>query len=99
MLKRYSDDNRYQKLQAEQLEEWESLCTRCGACCGALDGDPCEHLIELPDGKYSCSIYNHRFGLHKTRSGRPFRCVPIRKILHKSWPGDECCAYKKLLKR
>jgi hypothetical protein len=91
-----NDEIRYNALQEQQLKTWEATCTRCGACCGIIEGDPCEHLVETPDGKYACEIYENRFGLHKTRSGKPFRCVPIRDILHKSWPGDSCCGYKKV---
>ncbi len=91
------DPQRYKQLQQEQEKRWESLCGRCGACCGAAEGDPCEHLEKLDNGRYSCTIYSNRFGLHKTRGGKPFLCVSIRDILHKSWPGDSCCGYKKAL--
>ena len=94
-MNEWDDNQRYQKLQEEQLKRWEATCTRCGACCGITEGDPCEHLVEAGNGKYLCGIYENRFGLHQTRSGKPFRCVPIRDILHKSWPGDICCGYKK----
>lgn len=89
-----NDQERYQRIQAEQERAWEAKCGRCGACCGAFDGDPCEHLVKAFDGHYACSIYENRFGLHKTVSGKEIRCVPIRQILHKSWPGDSCCGYK-----
>ncbi len=88
------DDTKYDQWQGRQQEAWEAMCAYCGACCGVVEGDPCEHLIELPSHKYACQIYETRFGLHKTQSGRSFRCVPIRTILHKSWPGDHMCAYK-----
>ena len=39
-----SDMERYQALQTEQFRRWEALCGHCGACCGAAEGDPCEHL-------------------------------------------------------
>ncbi|MDP2654312.1 MAG: hypothetical protein Q8Q08_09800 [Candidatus Omnitrophota bacterium] len=90
-----SDDIRYQRLNMRQAEDWEARCTRCGACCGVAEGDPCEHVVAAGDGRYVCGIYENRFGLHRTRSGRLFRCVPIRDILHKSWPGDRECSYKK----
>ncbi len=86
---------RYQKHLKKKLELWEAKCTRCGVCCGIVEGDPCEHLVEVGKGVYGCSIYENRFGEHKTVSGKVFRCVPIRDILHKSWPGDQCCGYKK----
>jgi len=85
-----SDEKEYCHLQEKQLKEWESLCKRCGACCGVYDqGGHCEHLIKssLPH-QYSCAIYDNRFGTHKTISGNNFSCVPLRNILHKTWPGD-----------
>ncbi len=84
----------YEAWQQKQHEQWEAKCGRCGACCGAFDGDPCEHLRKGDQG-YFCQIYDTRFGLHKTVSGKDINCVPIRKILHSKWPGDECCRYKK----
>lgn len=92
------DSKSYQFYLTQQERLWESLCGRCGACCGVVEGDPCEHLIEESNGHYQCSIYDNRFGIHKTKSGKAFECVPIRDILHKSWPGDNCCGYKKNLK-
>ncbi len=89
------EQNKYLNWQSQQLEQWEAKCGRCGACCGAFDGDPCEHLRQDDAKKYFCSIYDHRFGTHKTVSGKTINCVPIRQILHNSWPGDFCCGYKK----
>ena len=89
-----SDDERYEKYQQGKIVEWESLCHRCAACCGIVEGDPCENLVKSGAGLYSCKIYENRFGEHKTVSGKPLRCVPIREILHKSWPGDSRCGYK-----
>lgn len=94
-----SDEAKYFIHLEEKRRHWESLCGHCGACCGASDGDPCENLATKDDGRYYCRIYEQRFGLRRTKSGRVFRCVPIRNILHQSWPGDECCGYKKHLKR
>ena len=90
-----SDDLKYAQFQEKQLKIWEECCTHCGACCGSVEGDPCEHLQRSDNGRYVCGIYENRFGIYKTRSGRDVRCVPIREILHKSWPGDQCCGYKK----
>lgn len=90
-----SEEERYQlRLKAEH-ERWESLCGRCGACCGAFDGDPCEHLKQGDDKKFFCSIYENRFGQKRTIKGNVINCVPIRQILHTRWPGDECCGYPK----
>ena len=91
-----SDQESYERYQEIQEEKWESLCRRCGACCGITEGDPCEHLYQTKAGGYSCRIYHNRFGEHKTTSGKTFRCVPIRDILQISWPGDQCCGYKRL---
>lgn len=77
-------------------KEWESLCLRCGACCGAFD-DPCVYLEKDRDGYY-CRIYSRRFGRHKTEQGVEFRCVPIREMLHTHWKGDYRCGYKSKLK-
>ena len=89
-----TDKERYDRWQEEQGQAWEALCRRCGACCGVAEGDPCEHVVRLPDGRYGCRIYDHRLGQRRTRSGRLFQCVPIRSILFRSWPGDACCGYK-----
>lgn len=91
------DTHRYTAHQQQELERWENLCGRCGACCGAFDGDPCEHLRQGVDKKYFCSIYANRFGPKRTVKGNTINCVPIRQILHTSWPGDHCCGYKKVV--
>lgn len=90
------DDQKYQDLQTKKFIEWEALCGRCGACCGSID-DPCEHLSKMENGPYVCSFYENRLGLHKTKNGKTIECVPIRNILHLSWPGDQCCGYKKVM--
>ncbi len=92
------DELRYQSLQEKQSLDWEHACASCGACCGLAENDPCEELVCLPSGKYVCRIYENRFGLHKTINGRVFKCVPLRKIIHGFWPGDEQCSYKRILK-
>ena len=92
------DQKQYELWQQAQETRWESLCGRCGACCGVTEGDPCEHLRGSKKGEYHCSIYENRFGEHKTVTGKTIRCVPIRQIIHNSWPGDECCGYKRELK-
>jgi len=88
--------DQYQQWQEDQYKRWEARCGRCGACCGAFDGDPCEHLQGDKPGQYHCGIYAGRFGTHKTVSGKDINCVPIRDILHTSWPGDSCCGYKRI---
>lgn len=91
------DEQRYLDMQDKQQAVWEGMCGRCGACCG-LKGDPCVNLFKADDGKYACRVYENRLGMQRTVSGKEFRCIPIRFILHTSWPGDECCGYKKALK-
>jgi hypothetical protein len=90
------DEARYRLLQEKQAVDWEARCTRCGACCGVFERDPCENLEKSSDGKYSCRIYTTRFGLRKSISGRIFECVPLRQILHTSWPGKHQCGYKNI---
>jgi len=90
-----TDDDRYRHLQASRAQAWEHRCRMCGACCGSIEGDPCECLEKKEDGTYACRVYETRFGEHRTLKGRVFNCVPIRTILSKSWPGDARCAYKK----
>lgn len=93
-------DDLEQYLNWQELRQslWESMCGRCGACCGIIEGDPCEHLKKQREGRYFCEIYENRFGIHKTITGRTINCVPIRDILNKFWPGDQCCGYKKKTK-
>ncbi len=90
-----NDEARYQALTQKQSIAWEARCTRCGACCGSTTDDPCENLTKDSEGKHGCRIYENRFGLRQTISGKNFQCVPLRWIVHQSWPGDEHCGYKK----
>jgi len=90
---------RYQERQEKEALDWEARCRCCGMCCGIKDGDPCQELVLQDNGKYWCKAYDNRFGIHQTRFGRSFPCVPIRDILHETWPGDERCAYKNALKK
>lgn len=92
-----SDSKNYHHWQEDQEKKWEALCTQCGACCGSVEGDPCEYLFQNPDGKYFCGIYDNRFGYHQSISGKELQCVPVRNILHESWPGDNHCGYKRNL--
>ncbi|MBU4311318.1 MAG: hypothetical protein KJ706_01205 [Candidatus Omnitrophica bacterium] len=87
------DDNLYNQLQDQKYQEHEALCKRCGACCGAMEEYPCEHLKKGEDSRYFCDIYEERFGLRKTLSGEPILCVPIRNMLSKTWWGRTQCAY------
>ena len=88
-----TDEERYNEIQLRKYQEHEALCKRCGACCGVLDGDPCEHLRKTPENIYECDLYENRFGLRKTIKGEPVLCVPICNILDKSWWGRTRCSY------
>ena len=90
-----SDLNLYNEWMSAQNLAWEAKCNRCGACCGAFD-DPCENLSKDQGGKFSCRVYERRFGKWHAQSGKEFICVPIREKLAQghSWPGDEHCGYK-----
>ena len=87
------DDKRYQKHILEQEEGFEAVCSRCGACCGALD-DACSNLSKCEDGRYFCKNYSDRLGPQHTVSGESFTCVPIQSHIEKNSlrPG---CTYLK----
>ncbi len=87
------DAGAYQQKQREFAEEYESLCRRCGSCCGAYDGDPCANLEKTPDNRYFCRVYNARLGPQKTVSGKSFTCVLIRENLKKSRLPFPRCPY------
>jgi hypothetical protein len=93
-----SQDKRIQSYFISQENKQEDICRRCGACCGAYDGDPCVHLKMDKQGKFYCGIYEKRLGKRKTVSGEVFECVSIWDIIRDSWPGDYRCAYKKKYK-
>ena len=90
-----TDEISYNDNQRRKQREHEALCKRCGACCGILEGDPCEHLKKGQDSRYFCDIYENRFGLRNTVKGEPVLCVPIRNMLSKTWWGRTSCAYFK----
>jgi len=73
----------YESYLAMKEKEYESLCLRCGQCCG-VSNDPCQHLERLADRSYVCKIYNNRLGTHKTVKGNNFTCVPIKDLVKKS---------------
>ncbi len=89
-----NDDERYEAYLRRKEAEWEAGCVRCGGCCGSFE-DPCEHLERIDDGTFSCSIYEDRFGWHKTVGGHDMKCVPVRDVLKNNWPGGRHCALKK----
>jgi len=88
----------YQKKLRKLDNEFEALCKRCGSCCGAFDGDPCEHLTRKPNGEYFCPIYDCRFGPQKTKKGNEFDCVPIRELIKEGALRVEC-AYNNFTRR
>jgi uncharacterized cysteine cluster protein YcgN (CxxCxxCC family) len=82
-----------QYFEAKERES-ETLCARCGSCCGAHDGDPCEHLKTDGRDAYLCDIYDSRLGNRKTVSGREFECVDIKEVLASGgWPKNPECGY------
>ena len=74
----------------------DEICICCGVCCGATDGDPCEHLRRDGDRWY-CETYATRLGPRHTVKGRPINCVPIRSVID-STGGYEGCAYVAAIK-
>ena len=84
------DDSLYDNMQGERFVQYETSCVRCGQCCGAYDGDPCENLLLDIQGKYSCKVYERRSGLQKTLSGKSFNCVPIREPVRLELPYSRC---------
>ena len=82
----------YTAYQEKKFEAYEALCKRCGGCCGAFDGDPCEHLLSN-NGSYNCDMYDTRHGLRKTKSGKSFMCVPIKDVINRLWYARPGCGY------
>jgi len=66
-------------------------------CCGATDGDPCEHLRPHLGG-YHCEIYATRLGPHYTVNGSPISCVAIQGIIERCG-GYEGCGYVEEIRR
>ncbi len=83
----------YTEYLKNKEEEFESVCKRCGRCCGA-DNDPCRNLEKAPDGRYFCREYSDRLKQQRTARGNSFHCVSIREHMKKGFlpPG---CAYGK----
>ncbi len=89
------DSLKYEICQREQFEKFESICKRCGKCCGSQDGDWCVHLTQNPaTGEYYCKVYENRIGFKKTVNGKGFYCIPIRDIVEHGCIRPDC-AYNK----
>lgn len=89
------DDTAYGKKQDEAMAGYESLCRRCGACCGAGGPEPCSNLKKAPSGGYYCASYRDRLGIQFTVSGNPFTCVTIRDVIPYGLPYENCGYAKK----
>ncbi|MDD5255670.1 MAG: hypothetical protein PHR11_06435 [Candidatus Omnitrophica bacterium] len=81
---------RYEQKLREQEERHEAACRKCGACCGAFDGDPCVNLAEQANGTFECKVYEKRLGPQVTVSGKRFNCVPIRDLLKRDYAYSQC---------
>lgn len=79
---------------SEAEAKWEAKCnpaSGCGTVCCFWEGSPCEHL-ELNETTRigRCSIYEHRFGTHRTLEGKEFLCAPAALWIQKVSPPDAC---------
>lgn len=83
------DKEKYTSYAQAKEEEFESVCTRCGQCCGSGD-DPCSNLIQKEDGSYFCKSYPTRLGRQKTVEGYEFNCVPIGEHIRKGTLRSGC---------
>ena len=86
------DSDKYKKHMADKEEEFESLCRRCGECCGSSD-EPCQNLAKKDDGTFFCKDYENRLGPQKTTSGKFFNCILIRGHVAKDSLRPNC-AYR-----
>ncbi|MFA6078975.1 MAG: hypothetical protein WC779_04450 [Candidatus Omnitrophota bacterium] len=83
------DSADYIKEQKEWNDRYESLCKRCGICCGSTN-DACVNLARDAEGKYYCKSYETRFGPQLTVSGKKFTCVEIRDVIKNGIPNPDC---------
>lgn len=79
----------YEKYLKDQFVKNESLCKRCGKCCG-VNSDPCVNLIAEAPGIYACGIYDNRLGPQRTVSGKDFTCVPIKDSINRGFYNSNC---------
>ncbi len=85
------DTKSYEKYLKEESVKYESLCLRCGECCG-INNDPCANLIIEEGGRCACRVYESRLGPQKTVSGKGFTCVPIKENIRRG-DCDPNCVY------
>jgi len=85
-----TDEELLRERLMKSFKDFESICSRCGSCCGAYDGDACSNLVNAGGGTYSCKNYEGRLGLQQTVSGKIFTCVPIRELLKEGQLRPEC---------
>ena len=88
------EEQAYLQKQKEQQAKYEPLCTRCGACCGGLDNNPCVNLVKDNDNKYYCKVYDTRLGKQATVSGKVFHCIPIRLLRGTTTKFANCVYFK-----
>lgn len=91
-----NEEEKYIKKLEEKKQILESLCLRCGQCCGSRDGDPCLFLEKDKQDKYFCGIYETRLGPKKTISGYSFNCIPIEKAIRESDSVPATCPYRQI---
>lgn len=83
----------YEKYLKEEFIKYDSLCRRCGKCCG-IDNDPCANLIIDEEGRCACRAYDVRLGPQKTASGKDFTCVPIKENIRRGFCNPDCAYVK-----
>ena len=81
----------YESHLKETFIKYDSICRRCGKCCGT-DNDPCVNLTLEENGKYKCLVYENRLGPQKTISKKFFTCVPIKDNIRTGF-SNLTCAY------
>jgi hypothetical protein len=83
------DSVAYEEYLREAFVKHDSLCRRCGECCGA-GKDPCRNLAREENGMYKCLVYENRLGPQKTISGKFFTCVPIKDNIRTGFSNPTC---------
>lgn len=89
----FESRSKYREYLISAENRFESICRRCGRCCGASD-NPCVNLVKLSTGLYHCKEYHTRLQTQRTSNGKIFECVSIREHIK----NDTCppgCAYRR----